>query len=178
MPHVQLHALAAQRTQGLAKFAHLGRAPVRWQGDLHHRNIRFGVEVHQRHPGAVVKGALRVWRRLDTRGLQQLQHILRQRRVAVYRLLEALAADKKSALGRLVGVDIHGCEQPLDPARGAVHNRLLRALRDALGVALKKAIYNFMHGIGLEQDVRRWFDVPVPKPRVARWSLDVDPPEA
>jgi hypothetical protein len=39
---------------------------------------------------------------------------------------------------------------------------------DALGLGLKKALYNFMHGIGLEDDVRRWFDLPVPKPRVAR----------
>jgi len=39
---------------------------------------------------------------------------------------------------------------------------------DELGVALKKAIYNFMHGIGLEQDVRRWFTVRVPKPTVRR----------
>ena len=41
----------------------------------------------------------------------------------------------------------------------------------ALGVGLKKAIYNFMHGIGLEQDVRRWFDFAVPKPRVARHRI-------
>lgn len=39
---------------------------------------------------------------------------------------------------------------------------------DAMGDALKKALYNFMHGIGLEQDVRRWFSVRVPKPKVAR----------
>jgi radical SAM superfamily enzyme YgiQ (UPF0313 family) len=39
---------------------------------------------------------------------------------------------------------------------------------DILGVALNKALYNYMHGIGLEKDVRRWFDVHVPKPRVAR----------
>ncbi len=39
---------------------------------------------------------------------------------------------------------------------------------DQLGVALKKAIYNFMHGIGLDEDVRSWFDFPVPKTRVAR----------
>lgn len=43
---------------------------------------------------------------------------------------------------------------------------------DALGVALKKAIYNFMHGIALEQDVRRWFDVPVPKTRVPRHFVE------
>jgi len=39
---------------------------------------------------------------------------------------------------------------------------------DALGVGLKKAVYNYMHGIGLDEDVRRWFDFHVPKPRVAR----------
>ncbi len=43
---------------------------------------------------------------------------------------------------------------------------------DALGGALKKAIYNFMHGIALEQDVRRWFDMPVPKPRVPRHFIE------
>ena len=43
---------------------------------------------------------------------------------------------------------------------------------DALGVALKKAIYNFMHGVALEQDVRRWFDMPVPKARVARGFVE------
>jgi hypothetical protein len=39
---------------------------------------------------------------------------------------------------------------------------------DALGVGLKKAIYNYMHGIGLEDDVRQWFDFNVPKARVGR----------
>ena len=39
---------------------------------------------------------------------------------------------------------------------------------DALGVGLKKAVYNFMHGIGLDDDVRQWFDFPVPKPKVSR----------
>ena len=33
----------------------------------------------------------------------------------------------------------------------------------ALGVGLRKAIYNFMHGIGLEDDVRNWFDFKVPR---------------
>ncbi len=28
----------------------------------------------------------------------------------------------------------------------------------ALGLGLRKAIYNFMHGVGLEEDVRFWFD--------------------
>ncbi|MBK1689639.1 B12-binding domain-containing radical SAM protein [Rubrivivax gelatinosus] len=42
---------------------------------------------------------------------------------------------------------------------------------DALGVALKKAIYNYMHGIGLEADVRSWFDQRVPKPTVPRGRI-------
>ena len=42
---------------------------------------------------------------------------------------------------------------------------------DALGVGLKKAIYNYMHGIGLDADVRQWFDFPVPKTKVARQRI-------
>ena len=39
---------------------------------------------------------------------------------------------------------------------------------DALGVALKKALYNYMHGIGLDEDVRSWFGGGVPRPTVPR----------
>jgi radical SAM superfamily enzyme YgiQ (UPF0313 family) len=42
---------------------------------------------------------------------------------------------------------------------------------DALGVGLKKALYNYMHGLGLEEDVRQWFDMPVPKTKVARHRI-------
>jgi radical SAM superfamily enzyme YgiQ (UPF0313 family) len=38
----------------------------------------------------------------------------------------------------------------------------------ALGVALNKALYNYMHGIGLDEDVRNWFGERVPRTRVAR----------
>ena len=38
---------------------------------------------------------------------------------------------------------------------------------DALGRGLKKAIYNYMHGLGLEEDVRSWFEMRVPKTLVA-----------
>jgi hypothetical protein len=38
----------------------------------------------------------------------------------------------------------------------------------SLGRALNKALYNYMHGIGLTDDVRAWFDERVPKPRVGR----------
>jgi hypothetical protein len=40
---------------------------------------------------------------------------------------------------------------------------------DSLGLGLKKALYNYMHGVGLDDDVRSWFDLPsgkCPKPRV------------
>ena len=37
---------------------------------------------------------------------------------------------------------------------------------DRLGFGLKKAVYNFMLGIGLESDVREWFEFKVPKPQV------------
>jgi radical SAM superfamily enzyme YgiQ (UPF0313 family) len=39
---------------------------------------------------------------------------------------------------------------------------------DALGQALNKALYNYMHGIGLDQDVRGWFAGRVPKTTVPR----------
>jgi hypothetical protein len=39
---------------------------------------------------------------------------------------------------------------------------------DSLGKALNKALYNYMHGIGLDTDVRSWFAERVPRPRVAR----------
>ena len=45
---------------------------------------------------------------------------------------------------------------------------------DLLGQGLKKAIYNFMHGIGLDEDVRSWFDLPkgqLPKPGVPRQKI-------
>ncbi|EGJ08732.1 B12-binding domain-containing radical SAM protein [Rubrivivax benzoatilyticus] len=42
---------------------------------------------------------------------------------------------------------------------------------DRLGTALKKAIYNYMHGVGLDADVRSWFDQRVPKPTVPRGRI-------
>jgi radical SAM superfamily enzyme YgiQ (UPF0313 family) len=42
---------------------------------------------------------------------------------------------------------------------------------DALGAGLKKAIYNYMHGLGLDEDVRRWFDGPAPRPTVPRGAI-------
>jgi radical SAM superfamily enzyme YgiQ (UPF0313 family) len=39
---------------------------------------------------------------------------------------------------------------------------------DALGIGLNKALYNYMHGLGLDQDVRTWFEGRVPKTTVPR----------
>lgn len=37
---------------------------------------------------------------------------------------------------------------------------------DVLGVGLRRALFNFMLGQGLDMDLRDWFDVKVPKPKV------------
>jgi radical SAM superfamily enzyme YgiQ (UPF0313 family) len=41
---------------------------------------------------------------------------------------------------------------------------------DALGEGLRKALYNYMHGVGLDLDVREWF----PQPRVPRAKVPRD----
>jgi hypothetical protein len=40
----------------------------------------------------------------------------------------------------------------------------------AFGEGLRRAVYNFMHGVGLDSDVRTWFDFPVPRPSRRRKS--------
>lgn len=74
----------------------------------------------------------------------------------------------------------------LDPARYGIELRRAPAARfarndlaftdptgtdhDYLGLGLRKALYNYMHGVGIDADVRSWFgerpDGPVPSPRV------------
>lgn len=39
---------------------------------------------------------------------------------------------------------------------------------DALGKGLAKALYNFMHGVGLDADVRSWFGVRVPRTAIGK----------
>ena len=39
---------------------------------------------------------------------------------------------------------------------------------DSLGEGLKTALYNYMHGVGLDWDVREWFPHSLPKPKVAK----------
>jgi hypothetical protein len=39
---------------------------------------------------------------------------------------------------------------------------------DRLGVGLRKALYNYMLGIGLDEPLRFWFDHKIPKPQVPK----------
>ncbi|MDP1732992.1 MAG: radical SAM protein [Sulfuritalea sp.] len=43
---------------------------------------------------------------------------------------------------------------------------------DVLGIALNKALYNYMHGLGLDQDVRGWFAGRVPRTKVPRHFIE------
>ncbi len=36
---------------------------------------------------------------------------------------------------------------------------------DALGKGLKKALYNYMHGVGIDEELQTWFDFKIPKPK-------------
>ena len=43
---------------------------------------------------------------------------------------------------------------------------------DHLGLGLKKAIYNFMHGVGFEEETHQWFDMPgIPKTSLGRNTI-------
>lgn len=53
-------------------------------------------------------------------------------------------------------------EVPFADPTGCDHERL--------GVGLRTAIYNFMHGIGLDADVRIWFDTPSAPRGPTRWG--------
>jgi hypothetical protein len=67
--------------------------------------------------------------------------------------------------GRFAKNDVGFVDPTLD-GTGVTH--------DALGQGLKKAIYNYMHGLALEEDVRAWFaHLPskVPKPSIARQRI-------
>lgn len=54
-------------------------------------------------------------------------------------------------------------EVPFEDPSGCDH--------ESLGYGLRKGVYNFMHGIGLEEDVRAWFDVDVPRATVPRSAI-------
>lgn len=63
----------------------------------------------------------------------------------------------------------HGLRLRREPRPTFARNELafddeLQVDHEALGRGLHRATYNFMHGVGLRNDVRSWFDVPVPRP--------------
>jgi hypothetical protein len=66
--------------------------------------------------------------------------------------------------------------KPLPPGRFREERRRLRRpdrrRPRCLGLALNKALYNYMHGIGLDADVRGWFDRRVPKVTVPRHFIE------
>lgn len=69
------------------------------------------------------------------------------------------AYEQRQALGLRIGRKWKGPfaqnEIPFTDRTGVDH--------DALGRGLRKALYNFMHGVGLDQEVRSWFEGKVPR---------------
>ena len=59
--------------------------------------------------------------------------------------------------GRRAGVTFAHNDLEFDDPTGTDH--------DFLGVGLRKALYNYMHGVGLDVDVREWFE---PRPQSRR----------
>jgi Radical SAM superfamily len=51
-------------------------------------------------------------------------------------------------------------ELPFEDPTGCDHDRF--------SAGLKKALYNYMHGVGLDEDVRAWFEEKVPRAKVPR----------
>lgn len=65
------------------------------------------------------------------------------------------------------------CTIPVRPSGGFAKNDLehedpLGCEHQAFAQGLNKAVYNFMHGIGTELSIRKWFDIPVPASTVKR----------
>jgi radical SAM superfamily enzyme YgiQ (UPF0313 family) len=66
------------------------------------------------------------------------------------------------------GVTLHPPPQVTFASNDVAFTDSTGADHDALGPALRKALYNYMHGVGLDRDVREWFDVEVPRTRVPK----------
>ncbi|MNH31271.1 hypothetical protein D3C79_916160 [compost metagenome] len=73
------------------------RAELGRQGNLHHRNIRFGVHQRQWHPGAVVKGPLWVEAGRHTGGAEQFTHVLSQGGITWSRVLHGIQRSGEAA---------------------------------------------------------------------------------
>jgi len=64
------------------------------------------------------------------------------------------------------GIEIQGPPQGPFAHNDLHHFDPLGCNAERFGQGLNKALYNYLHGMGLEEDVRRWFNRPVPMPRV------------
>ncbi len=81
------------------------------------------------------------------------------------------ACTAHSAVGR--NPEKYGIELTSAPAAAFARNDVGFVDRtgvdhDALGKGLVRALYNYMHGVGLDADARGWFEGRVPRARVAR----------
>jgi radical SAM superfamily enzyme YgiQ (UPF0313 family) len=66
------------------------------------------------------------------------------------------------------GIKLHPPKQTLFAANDVDFTDPTGVDHDMLGRGLNKALYNYMHGVGLDEDVRFWFEEQVPKARVNR----------
>ena len=66
------------------------------------------------------------------------------------------------------GVTLHPPPRPPLPTTTSISPMPRASIMMCLAAALKKALYNYMHGIGLDHDVRDWFDDDVPRTRVPK----------
>jgi hypothetical protein len=88
-----------------------------------------------------------------------------------------------------IGLQPHkyGITLAAPPKAGFAHNDLAFADpvgtdHDFLGGGLRRALYNYMHGVGLDADVREWFAAPSPsrrarRPRRAQVPASTVPPD-
>jgi radical SAM superfamily enzyme YgiQ (UPF0313 family) len=70
----------------------------------------------------------------------------------------------------------HGLMIPPVPSVSFAQNELpfldkAGSVQEAVGAGLHRAVYNYMHGVGWDADVREWFVVPVPRSSVGRTWL-------
>ena len=84
-----------------------------------------------------------------------------------------MAMTPKELLNQLMQTEGAMCAALVDSNSGMLLESVGTGVdHDALGAGLKKAIYNYMHGIGLEEDVRMWFPFKVPKTTVRRDRIE------
>lgn len=110
-------------------------------------------------PGQTVRetvDALEIVRRLFAAGLVQSAYWHR----FALSVNSEMAADP-AVFGMRVGAEEGNFARNEVPVIKGIDARVV-----AIGPGLHKAVYNFMHGVGLDDDVRVWFDVPVPHPQV------------